>query len=148
MQAVIEAKVAAIIDDTTLVLNAGLTRGVREGMAFVIVAEHAEIRDPDSGDSLGRWEVVKARVIVTHVQDTMCTVRAPAEAAVVVGDTRPLSTLMAEQSVGRTSGWQRFDVRSTERLGSPQARPIALGDCARSLVDGDEEEEEARADGP
>lgn len=147
MQTVIEAKVAAIIDDTTLVINAGLTRGVREGMGFVVFAEHAEIRDPDSGESLGHWEVVKARVVVTHVQENMCTVRAPAEAAVVVGDTRPLSALMAEQSVGRHSSWQRLDVRSGERVGSPQAQPIAVGDRARSLVDEAEAEEATSGDG-
>lgn len=146
MQTMIEAKVAAIIDDTTLVLNAGLARGVRVGMAFVVFAEHTEIRDPDSGESLGRWESVKARVVVTHVQETMCTVRAPAEAGVVVGDTRPLSALMAEQSVGRASSWRRLDVRSGERIGSPQAQPIAVGDRARLQVGDDEAKEGACAD--
>ena len=70
----IVAKVAAVMDDTTLVLNAGSHMGVKEGMLFDVVAEHQEITDPDTGESLGRWEVAKARVVVTHVQENMSTV--------------------------------------------------------------------------
>ena len=62
MSAQIAGKVAAIIDDTTLVLNIGADHGVVEGMAFAIFASHGEIVDPDSGESLGSWEMVKARV--------------------------------------------------------------------------------------
>ena len=69
MSTSIEGKVAAIIDDTTLVLNVGSEQGVQEGMAFAIFALHGEIADPDSGQPLGRWEAVKARVVATHVQD-------------------------------------------------------------------------------
>ncbi|MDE2807469.1 MAG: hypothetical protein OXN90_03550, partial [Gemmatimonadota bacterium] len=71
MSAPIEGKVAAIIDDTTLVLNVGSEQGVQEGMAFAIFASHGEIEDPDSGQSLGRWEAVKARVVATHVQERL-----------------------------------------------------------------------------
>ena len=60
MQQSIIAKIAAIVDDTTLILNVGAEHGVVEGMVFAIVAEQQEIADPDSGESLGNWEVVKA----------------------------------------------------------------------------------------
>ena len=53
MSTPIEGKVAAVIDDTTLVLNVGREQGVQEGMAFAIFALHGEIEDPDSGESLG-----------------------------------------------------------------------------------------------
>ena len=58
MSAQIAGKVAAIIDDTTLVLNIGADHGVVDGMAFAVFASHGEIVDPDSGESLGRWEMV------------------------------------------------------------------------------------------
>ena len=138
MSTPIEGKVAAIIDDTTLVLNVGSEQGVQEGMAFAIFALHGEIEDPDSGESLGRWEVVKARVLATHVQARLCTVRSPVVGEVpVVGDTRPLSTMMVEHSVARASGqeqWQRLEVRGTDIRGRPQNQPIAVGDGARSLA--------------
>ena len=138
MSTPIEGKVAAVIDDTTLVLNVGREQGVHEGMAFAIFALHGEIEDPDSGESLGRWEVVKARVLATHVQARLCTVRSPVVGEVpVVGDTRPLSTMMVEHSVARASGqeqWQRLEVRGTDIRGRPQNQPIAVGDGARSLA--------------
>ena len=138
MNTPIEGKVAAIIDDTTLVLNVGSEQGVQEGMAFAIFSLHGEIEDPDSGQSLGRWEAVKARVVATHVQERLCTVRAPVVSeAPVVGDTRPLSAMMVEHSVARTSGqeqWQRLDVRGGDVRGRPQNQPIAVGDGARSLA--------------
>ena len=147
MSTPIEGKVAAIIDDTTLVLNVGSAQGVQEGMAFAIFASHGEIEDPDSGQSLGRWEAVKARVVVTHVQERLCTVRSPVVGeAPVVGDTRPLSAMMVEHSVARAPGqeqWQRLEVRGTDVRGRPQNQPIAVGDGARSLTATEDD-----ADGP
>ena len=138
MSTPIEGKVAAIIDDTTLVLNVGSEQGVEEGMAFAIFALHGEIEDPDSGQPLGRWEVVKARVVATHVQARLCTVRSPVVGeAPMVGDTRPLSAMMVEHSVARAPGqeqWQRLEVRGTDVRGRPQNQPIAVGDGARSLA--------------
>ena len=138
MSTPIEGKVAAIIDDTTLVLNVGSEQDVQEGMAFAIFASHGEIEDPDSGQPLGRWEAVKARVVATHVQERLCTVRAPVVGEVpVVGDTRPLSTMMVEHSVARAPGedqWQRLEVRGADVRGRPQNQPIAVGDGARSLA--------------
>ncbi len=138
MKKPIEARVAAIIDDTTVVLNAGYEQGVREGDLFVIFGEHEDIMDPLSGNSLGKWEAVKARVVATHVQERMCTVRAPVirEKAVTDG-TRPLSALMIEHSLGhygpRSEEWQRLEVRQHDMSGKPRLQPIAVGDGARSL---------------
>ena len=150
MSTPIEGKVAAIIDDTTLVLNVGSEQGVQEGMAFAIFALQGEIEDPDSGESLGRWEVVKARVLATHVQARLCTVRSPVVGEVpVVGDTRPLSTMMVEHSVARASGqeqWQRLEVRGTDIRGRPQNQPIAVGDGARSLAAVEDDASQPAAD--
>ena len=135
----IEGKVAAIIDDTTLVLNIGSEQGVAEGTAFAIFATHGQIADPDSGELLGLWEMVKAQVVVTHVQPRICTVRAPVVDEVqMVGDTRPLSSMMVEHSVTSAKAeeeWKRLQVRGSDISGRPQSQPIAVGDGARSLVD-------------
>ena len=42
MQKSILAKIAAIVDDTTLILNVGTEHGVIEGMVFSVVAEQQE----------------------------------------------------------------------------------------------------------
>ena len=138
----IVAKVAAVMDDTTLVLNAGSHMGVKEGMLFDVVAEHQEITDPDTGESLGRWEVAKARVVVTHVQEKMSTVRAPLAAEAETSGT--LSTLMVRHSFGlygeREGNRNPLDVRTSRMAGRPAAKPIEVGDLARSVALADLEE--------
>jgi hypothetical protein len=132
----IVAKVAAIMDDTTLVLNAGSQSGVMEGMLFDIVAQHQQITDPDTGASLGQWEVAKARVAVTHVQEKMCTVRTPLGAEVEASGT--LSTLMVRHSFGlydarKEGNRDALDVRAGSKAGRPVVVPIEVGDLARSV---------------
>ena len=111
MSTPIEGKVAAVIDDTTLVLTSVVSRASRRAWPLPLFALHGEIEDPDSGQPLGRWEVVKARVVATHVQAppvySACSGRTVGEAP-VVGDTRPLSAMMVEH------------------LGGPRPRPRAV----------------------
>lgn len=132
----ITGKIAAIIDDTTLVLSVGSRDGVREGMVFAIVSTHQDIADPDSGESLGTWEAVKARVVVSHVQERMATVRSPLQEEVDASGT--LSTLMVRHSFGlygaRREERQSLNVRSSSVAGRPVAQPIQVGDLARSLA--------------
>ena len=135
MQDIINGKVAALIDDTTLVLNVGFQEGVQVGMAFVIFAEYQEILDPDSGELLGKWEMVKARVVVDHVQERMCTVRS----VLVSEEDRPgtLSAMMVQHSFGQygqqNAERESLDISSRDSRGRPQLQPIALGDGARSV---------------
>ena len=128
-------KVAAIIDDTTLVLNAGAMQGVREGMVFAIVSEHQDIADPDTGESLGSWEIPKARVVVTHVQERLCTARSPLRQEAQVPGT--LSAMMVRHSFGlygdRQDDRHGLDVRRTGLSGRPQLEPIQVGDRARAV---------------
>ena len=136
MNASTSGKVAAVVDDTTLVLNLGRGSGVREGMLFAIVSDHQDVADPDSGESLGRWEFVKARVIVTHVQERMCTVRSPlaAEAEEAAGT---LSAMMVRHSFGlygsHKEARQTLPVRASDISGQPTTRPIAVGDVAKFI---------------
>lgn len=128
----ISGSVAAVIDDTTLVLNVGYRDGVCAEMVFTVFSEGQEIVDPQSGESLGRWEIVKAQVVVTHVQERMCTARSPIE-----GETERAGTLSAQMvrdSFAQT-GRRKLEVRATDISGRPQAKPIAVGDRAR-LKDG------------
>ena len=79
-----------------------------------------------------------AKVVATHDQESMCTVRAPLIRAKEVTDgTRPLSAVMVEHSMGRygvqPEQWQRLDVRAADLRGRPRAEPITVGDGARSV---------------
>lgn len=61
-----DLRVAHILDDYRVVLNAGGQDGVQPGMSFVIFEEGPEIVDPATGKSLGALENVKGRVWVHH----------------------------------------------------------------------------------
>ena len=65
----VKGKIAKIIDESTVILNVGAKDGVTSGMRFVIYEEGEEVQDPDTGDSLGAWEVVKGEVAAKHVQE-------------------------------------------------------------------------------
>jgi hypothetical protein len=72
MEKVRELRVAKVLDEFKVVLNAGEEDGVKAGMVFVIFAIGEKVIDPDSKDILGRLEVVKGRVRIEHVQANMC----------------------------------------------------------------------------
>ncbi len=132
----ITGKVAAIIDATTLVLNVGSDQGVCAGQLFVIVSVHHEVFDPDTGVSLGQWESVKGRVVVTHTQASMATARSPLVAE--SGDsTGTLSAMMVRHSFGlygeRNLDRAPLEVRPGSITGRPRTQPIEIGDVARLL---------------
>lgn len=71
----IKGMVAAIKDEYTVVLNIGSKDKVEEGMKFIIYSEGEEIIDPESGESLGKFENVKAKVKVLNVAENYSTAR-------------------------------------------------------------------------
>ncbi len=70
----IEGKVAKILDEYSIVINVGRDNDVVDGMVFVVfVQSDDEIKDPDSGEVLGKLEHVKDYIFVSHVQDKFST---------------------------------------------------------------------------
>jgi hypothetical protein len=68
-------KVAAVLDDKlSLVINLGAAHGVAVGQRFLVYAIGGEVKDPDTGESLGRLEIVRGTGKVTHVQERMATI--------------------------------------------------------------------------
>ena len=58
----VEGKVAKILGNNEIVINRGRNEGVRPGMLLeVFAAEGEEVWDPDTGETLGTVEDVKAR---------------------------------------------------------------------------------------
>jgi hypothetical protein len=72
----VEGKVAKILGKGEVVLNRGRTHGVRTGMLFEIFApEGEEVWDPDTGETLGSVEDVKAKAEVTEVKEKLAIAR-------------------------------------------------------------------------
>ena len=58
-----------------LVVNRGAEDGVKNGSRFLVYAlSDEDIVDPESGESLGRLEIVRGRAVATHVQARMATI--------------------------------------------------------------------------
>ena len=130
----VEGKVVLIVDDRTIVINRGYRDGVRHGMRFAVVAPLDEVTDPDTGESLGRWEGVKARLVAVHVQERLA-VLAPEEQrkeSSLSDLTHTLSAEMVRVSSALT-GTQALEVDRSQMTGMPSLGPVRKGDVVRQI---------------
>lgn len=67
-EAVVEGKVAKVLNKRELVINRGSQDGVKDGMRFEVIEESEEFIDPETMESLGAITRPKIRVMVTDVQ--------------------------------------------------------------------------------
>ena len=138
----IEGKVAAILSESLVVISVGAEAGVREGMIFAVLAQGAEVKDPDSGEVLGRWEVPKGHIRATHVQLKISTCEAfEPTAREEPGDrsTQTLSASMIAVSMRRhlaEGTAAKLNVRRGDVEGMPEIGPVQVGDRVRSLPEG------------
>jgi hypothetical protein len=96
------------------------------------------VTDPETGESLGNWELVKGRLVAAHVQERM-TVCAPEPGAGAAGgeadpSTNVLSAKLVRDSMSRAPA-EKLNVNRSEVSGMPSAKPIAVGDRVRSVGD-------------
>lgn len=65
-------KVAYVVDDYKVAINAGADEGIEVGQRYLLyVLSPEEIFDPDTGESLGHLEIVKGIGKVINVQDKL-----------------------------------------------------------------------------
>jgi hypothetical protein len=105
----VQGKVAAVLNERELAINVGSSGGVQLGMKFKILADVAEVRDPDTGEILGVVRREKVRVEAVRVLERMSicrtyrTVGLDMNALLAfgkfgIGGTRHPETLKAEDS--------------------------------------------------
>ncbi|MEQ9105075.1 MAG: hypothetical protein RIE53_10280 [Rhodothermales bacterium] len=128
-----EIKIAKVISNYKLALNAGSTDGVKNGQRFLIYTLGDDIVDPDTGESLGQLERVKGTGRVTHLQDKICTITS--DMKVSVGKTFRRYT---EPSSLTTLGslYKYFEPREVEEELPPEPSPFEdpeTGDLARPV---------------
>lgn len=69
------ATVVSIINPYKLAINRGTIHGLREGQRVLVYRiSEEELRDPNSGKSLGYLELVKGKGRVIHVQEKISTI--------------------------------------------------------------------------
>jgi Flagellar assembly protein T, C-terminal domain len=72
----VEGKVAKVLGNNEIVINRGRSEGVRQGMLFEIFAlEGEEVWDPDTGETLGTVEDIKAHAEVSEVKERLAVAR-------------------------------------------------------------------------
>ncbi|MFH1008608.1 MAG: hypothetical protein V1800_14100 [Candidatus Latescibacterota bacterium] len=129
-------KIAKIVDETTFLLNKGAQDGVRNGMRFVVFDEGDEVSDPESGESLGVWEIVKGTLIVVNTQERLSMAQTPEKTKAAQSQT--LSALMVEASRSGSGDQQRepLSINRSEMSGRPVVQAVSVGDPVRSVEEG------------
>ncbi len=139
----IEGKVAKILDEYSIVINVGRNNGAVNGMVFaVFVQSDEEVKDPDSGEVLGKLENIKEHVFVAHLQDKFATCVA-GEKDVPCGEHESHSAqtlsgaMMAESMTARPENSkisnEKLNVNTSQITGVPQLGPISVGDMVRAV---------------
>ncbi|MEE6716150.1 hypothetical protein [Schleiferilactobacillus harbinensis] len=128
-----EYKIAKIIDDHTIVINAGENKGIKENQKFQIIGKKGkEVKDPDTGESLGRLDELKGYVFATTIYPNMTIATSPARSAMgLTNSIAGLTTGMTFQNPLLTSYHETLNVDPSQITGgfSPKgASPIVVGD--------------------
>ncbi|MGY3717011.1 hypothetical protein ACWE42_15975 [Sutcliffiella cohnii] len=71
-------KIAKILDEYTVIINAGTEHGVELKDRFQILDnEGSAVEDPDTGETIGHLDLIKATVTVKEVYENMCVCSSP-----------------------------------------------------------------------
>jgi hypothetical protein len=94
------AKVAKIIDDSKLDINRGTAHGIRKSQRMLVYCiDDEEIKDPDTGKSLGFLELVKGTGEVVSVQENVATIQSDQEKPYIREFKSPYSSMMGREVV-------------------------------------------------
>jgi hypothetical protein len=131
----IEGQIARIIDEGALIVNRGAKDGVTAGTRFAVFVQVEDVVDPETGKSLGKWELVKGEIQARHVQESMaiCAPAVQAAAAAQSDPTYTLSASMIEASLAVSGSSGKLNVDRSQVSGKPAAGPIRVGDRVRSI---------------
>lgn len=124
-----EPKIIKIISDMKVVVNLGSEDGIRNGTILEIYSPGEEVTDPDTGESLGTLDTIKAYIEVINVFPKMsiCKNNASREYNALAGITQALiQTKTLPLDVDKTEitgGINNFD------------KIIHVGDLVRKSID-------------
>ena len=122
-------KILRIFDETTLLVNIGVKDGVKRGDRLVVIEKMGEVKDPDSDESLGELELIKAELVATDVQEKISILKT--EPGRTPSKSLPLSARMVQDSVRADGTQYRMSVAPGEMSGIPAPSPVKVGDIVR-----------------
>ncbi len=132
-------RIVHIPSDHEVVINKGLSDGVKYDMEFVIYEEGDPVIDPETREVLDRIEIVKNRVYVTHLQNRICTAE-PAPAGLDISQTLARAHRGGEHGISLSSTGTKPGIRPKLRIVDGQIQPqrnvsdeIKVGDRVRNI---------------
>lgn len=140
-----EIKVAKIIDDTSIVINAGENQGIQENDKFQIIGKLGSepVIDPDTKESLGTLDDIKATVIAQDIFPNMTVCRSKYIKEEINGAAIPNAgkagfarTIKQLQNGILSSGhYESLNVDEQQITGGfkKSNTPIQIGDIARKI---------------
>lgn len=132
----IQAKVADLIDDRTLVLNKGSKSKVKIGMRFMLFdANGKKIIDPDSKKELGKLKIPKVAVEVKEVYAYYCVAETYKYKTVNTGGRNSaLMSLGYLQAPKYVRKYETFSIEdSTKKAINEHKSIVKIGDIAEEL---------------
>ena len=99
-----QLKVIKVVDDITVVINAGSADGITSNQKFTIYRlDSSDLIDPDTKENLGKLEIVKGVASPTHIQEKVATLKSAIwrnpEGAKTVVKKSPFFALAATEEV-------------------------------------------------
>ena len=127
------AKVAKIINNKTIVINRGFDDNVKKGDSFLVYAIGEEIIDPETGESLGKLEIVRGRAIAEHIQEKMSTLKS---SKTVLPDKKVIYRKPIGRSLGLLTGLGSAIETKEEVYGESEILPfdgVKVGDLVKPI---------------
>lgn len=118
-------KIVKIINEYRVVVNAGSNESIHDGDILEVYVPGTEVTDPDTGESLGTLDYVKAKLRVTDVFPKMCVCKNR--------DCEPTFALAAGLSSFIEQGTLPLNVDSRDISGGYEGieKKIKIGDLVR-----------------
>lgn len=90
-----DLRVAMVMNDHQVVLNAGSDDGVNIGYSYVVYEDGPQVTDPVTGDDLGNLQIVKGRVWVHNLSSAHCIAGDNPDAKVSIANSRSFASRLA-----------------------------------------------------
>jgi len=130
----LRGQIIKILDSQRIIINLGADHGIQNGDRFCAYDYGEEVTDLESGEVLGKLELIKTELEAVHVQEKI-TLLMPIPKPSYTSTPQVLSaTLSLTTPYGRgASERDMLNVRSDQITGSTHVSPISVGDWIRSV---------------
>ncbi|WP_162256557.1 FlgT C-terminal domain-containing protein [Companilactobacillus futsaii] len=134
-----EMRIAKIIDTASVVINAGEDNGIKKGDKFQIIGKKGvEVLDPETGESLGTLDDLKATVIASEIYPHMTIANSEMHEIPGIGSSEMFNAESFQNALGTSQMdifkkryvHDRLNVDKSQITGSfkKSNKPIQIGD--------------------